>query len=88
MIEFHGSILYTRCSDRHCDLPRFDDPATQTPIMTSSCATEFLAGGLKAGNVRDAIDMVGPFGLDLCSGVRTDGRLDLKKLESFFNAFT
>ncbi len=46
----------------------------------------FLAGGLNAGNVREAIETVKPFGLDLCSGVRTDGRLDLQKLESFFNA--
>lgn len=46
----------------------------------------FLAGGLNAENVRQAIGTVGPFGLDLCSGVRTDGRLDLFKLEQFFKA--
>lgn len=46
----------------------------------------FLAGGLNAENVREAIEMVQPFGLDLCSGVRTDGKLDLSKLEQFFNA--
>ena len=45
----------------------------------------FLAGGLNGENVREAIDTVQPFGLDLCSGVRTDGKLDLKKLEQFFN---
>lgn len=45
----------------------------------------FLAGGLNADNVREAIDTVQPFGLDLCSGVRTDGRLDPRKLEAFFN---
>lgn len=44
----------------------------------------FLAGGLNAGNVREAIETVKPFGLDICSGVRTDGKLDLRKLESFF----
>src|SRR5688572_19552564 len=44
----------------------------------------FLAGGLNADNVRDAIETVRPFGLDLCSGVRTDGKLDLFKLEKFF----
>lgn len=44
----------------------------------------FLAGGLNAGNVREAIEMVQPFGLDLCSGVRTDGKLDLEKLAQFF----
>ncbi|MGB7202962.1 MAG: phosphoribosylanthranilate isomerase [Pyrinomonadaceae bacterium] len=45
----------------------------------------FLAGGLNADNVREAIETVQPFGLDLCSGVRTDGKLDLQKLELFFN---
>lgn len=46
----------------------------------------FLAGGLNAENVREAIEKVQPFGLDLCSSVRTDGKLDKKKLEEFFNA--
>ena len=46
----------------------------------------FLAGGLNAENVREAIETVQPFGLDLCSGVRTDGKLDLRKLEAFFAA--
>lgn len=46
----------------------------------------FLAGGLNADNVREAIDSVQPFGLDLCSGVRTDGKLDLQKLGAFFSA--
>ncbi len=44
----------------------------------------FLAGGFNADNVREAIETVQPFGLDLCSGVRTDGNLDLFKLEKFF----
>lgn len=44
----------------------------------------FLAGGLHAGNVRQAIEAVEPWGLDLCSGVRTNGKLDERKLEAFF----
>ncbi|HMV49629.1 MAG TPA: phosphoribosylanthranilate isomerase [Blastocatellia bacterium] len=44
----------------------------------------FLAGGLKPENVAEAIRDVEPFGLDLCSGVRTDGRLDEVKLAAFF----
>ena len=44
----------------------------------------FLAGGLHAGNVAEAIDRVGPFGVDVCSGVRTNGRLDEEKLAEFF----
>jgi len=46
----------------------------------------FLAGGLGAANVREAVEMVQPFGLDLCSGVRTDGQLDGTKLEGFMAA--
>ncbi len=45
----------------------------------------FLAGGLNAGNVADAIKQVGPFGVDVCSGVRTDGSLDESKLRGFFD---
>ena len=43
----------------------------------------FLAGGLRAGNVHAAVAEVGPWGVDLCSSVRTDGRLDPQKLHAF-----
>jgi phosphoribosylanthranilate isomerase len=46
----------------------------------------FLAGGLNAENVRQAIEIVQPYGVDLCSGVRTNGKLDVTKLEKFFKA--
>jgi phosphoribosylanthranilate isomerase len=46
----------------------------------------FLAGGLTAENVGQAIEEVGPFGIDICSGVRTDGKLDAVKLKRFFSA--
>ena len=46
----------------------------------------FLAGGLTPENVGQAIQEVGPFGLDLCSGVRTGGKLDRDKLSRFFDA--
>lgn len=46
----------------------------------------FLAGGLRAGNVAEAVAVVGPFGVDVCSGVRTNGRLDAGKLEAFVRA--
>ena len=46
----------------------------------------YLAGGLNAGNVAEAIDAVGPFALDICSGVRTDGWLDETKLSAFMRA--
>lgn len=48
----------------------------------------FLAGGLNKDNVRQAIEYVQPFGLDLCSSVRTNGQLDGKKLEEFFKAIS
>lgn len=46
----------------------------------------FLAGGLSRDNVVAAVAKVRPFGLDLCSGVRTNGALDVRKLEGFFQA--
>ena len=46
----------------------------------------FLAGGLNASNVGDALRTVQPFGVDLCSGVRTAGLLDPEKLRSFVRA--
>ena len=46
----------------------------------------FLAGGLNPSNLAAAVREVGPFALDICSGVRTDGKLDAAKLKAFFNA--
>ena len=45
----------------------------------------FLAGGINKDNVKQAIETVEPFGIDLCSSVRTDGKLDPQKLKDFFN---
>ena len=46
----------------------------------------FLAGGLTPDNVQEAILKVRPFGVDVCSGVRTNGHLDPKKLNDFMAA--
>ena len=46
----------------------------------------YLAGGLRAENVAEAINTVKPFGLDVCTGVRVDGRLDELKLAAFMRA--
>jgi phosphoribosylanthranilate isomerase len=54
-------------------------------IVEQSKVPVFLAGGLTSENVRQAIEQVQPFGIDLCSGVRTDKKLDPRKLEVFFN---
>ncbi|HEY7350562.1 MAG TPA: phosphoribosylanthranilate isomerase [Ktedonobacterales bacterium] len=44
----------------------------------------FLAGGLNAENISDAVNLVSPFAIDLCSGVRTNGALDETKLARLF----
>jgi len=44
----------------------------------------FLAGGLNSENVKEAIEIVQPYGLDICSGVRTNNQLDEEKLRLFF----
>lgn len=46
----------------------------------------FLAGGLHPDNVAEAIATVRPFGLDVCSGVRSQGQLDSAKLTAFMAA--
>lgn len=46
----------------------------------------FLAGGLRPDNVAEAIETVRPFGVDVCSGLRTNGNLDREKLQQFFIA--
>ncbi|MGI9492896.1 MAG: phosphoribosylanthranilate isomerase, partial [Geminicoccaceae bacterium] len=51
-------------------------------VQVSPCPV-FLAGGLKLENVGQAIREVRPYGVDLCTGVRTDGRLDAVKLRAF-----
>jgi phosphoribosylanthranilate isomerase len=55
-------------------------------IRNSISIPLFLAGGLNKNNVRQAIETVQPFGLDLCSSVRTNGKLDPQKLKEFFEA--
>jgi phosphoribosylanthranilate isomerase len=67
---------------------RIHDWAISRAIRERIGVPLFLAGGLSPENVNQAINAVGPFGLDVCSGVRTDGKLDAKKLLSFFSAAT
>jgi phosphoribosylanthranilate isomerase len=55
-------------------------------IVRSVAVPVFLAGGLNAGNVAEAIKKVRPFAVDICNGVRTDGRLDIEKLKAFVKA--
>jgi phosphoribosylanthranilate isomerase len=55
-------------------------------IVEQSPVPVFLAGGLNPANVREAVEQVQPFGLDICSGVRTNGQLDERKLDAFMRA--
>ena len=55
-------------------------------IVESVSKPVFLAGGLNSYNVKEAIDIVQPYGVDVCSGVRTEGRLDAFKLKLFMQA--
>ena len=63
---------------------RIHDWRVSRRIRDSAGVPVFLAGGLKPENVAEAFETVRPFGLDVCSGVRTNGRLDAEKLKRFF----
>jgi phosphoribosylanthranilate isomerase len=65
---------------------RTHDWALSRAIRADCDQPVFLAGGLNRDNVVDAVRTVQPFGLDLCSGVRTRGVLDAEKLAGFFTA--
>jgi len=62
---------------------RIHDWSLSRKIRDSIKAPVFLAGGLTPGNIRKAIETVQPFGIDLCNGVRTNGKLDKEKLDLF-----
>ena len=65
---------------------RVHDWQVSRKIREQAGVPVFLAGGLHAGNVAEAIRAVQPFGLDLCSRVREDGKLSARKLEAFMRA--
>ena len=65
---------------------RVHDWALSRKIRDSVAVPVFLAGGLSPGNVAKAITQVAPFGVDACSGLRTNGNLDETKLAAFMNA--
>jgi phosphoribosylanthranilate isomerase len=52
-------------------------------IVERAAVPVYLAGGLNAANVVEAITTVRPYAVDICSGVRTNGHLDQEKLEAF-----
>lgn len=65
---------------------RVHDWATSRRIRESVGVPVLLAGGLHPGNAREALERVRPAGLDVCSGLRPNGRLDAAKLHAFFRA--
>ncbi len=62
------------------------DWALDAEIVQKVQVPVFLAGGLTPENVREAITTVKPFGVDVCSGVRTGDHLDADKLHRFMAA--
>ena len=65
---------------------RAHDWAVSRRIRDAVQVPVYLAGGLNPLNVGKAIGQVQPFGVDVCSGLRTDGQLDPEKLEQFMHA--
>lgn len=65
---------------------RVHDWSVSRAICERVSVPVFLAGGLRPDNVAEAIATVRPGGVDICSGVRTDGRLDERKLRAFIQA--
>jgi len=62
---------------------RTHDWAVSRKIRDEVEVPVWLAGGLTPDNVGEAVRRVRPFGVDICSGLRTDGLLDKKKLIRF-----
>ncbi len=65
---------------------RIHDWSVSRRIVTSLDIPVFLAGGLRPDNVARAVSKVRPFGVDVCSGLRTGGRLDESRLADFFRS--
>lgn len=57
-------------------------------IRDKAACPVFLAGGLNPSNIKQAIEKVQPFGVDVCSGVRTAGKLDSHKVAEFIKNAT
>ena len=65
---------------------RLHDWALSRQIREAVDVPVFLAGGITPENAAEAVGAVGPFALDVCTGVRTDGALDEAKLRRLFAA--
>jgi phosphoribosylanthranilate isomerase len=67
---------------------RVHDWSLSRRIRDSIPVPLYLAGGLTPDNVARAVAQVEPFGVDVCTGVRTDGALDQDTLARFVAAVT
>ncbi|NNE44387.1 MAG: phosphoribosylanthranilate isomerase [Gemmatimonadetes bacterium] len=65
---------------------RTHDWAVSRAIVRACPVPVFLAGGLRPDNVAEAIRQVRPYGVDVCSGLRTEERLDAEKVAAFVAA--
>jgi phosphoribosylanthranilate isomerase len=65
---------------------RVHDWSLSRRIVATCGKPVFLAGGLRPQNVADAVASVNPFGVDLCTGVRSNDQLDETMLSAFFIA--
>ena len=65
---------------------RVHDWSVSKAIVEECGIPVYLAGGLNPENVREAIDKVNPFGVDVCSGLRVDGKLNEELLKRFVEA--
>lgn len=65
---------------------RVHDWSLSRKVVITVPVPVFLAGGITAENVALAVTQVRPYGIDVCSGVRSDGRLDSAKLRALVRA--
>ncbi|MEO8433768.1 MAG: phosphoribosylanthranilate isomerase [Pyrinomonadaceae bacterium] len=67
---------------------RTHDWSLSLRIRESISIPIFIAGGIKPENARAVVNQVAPFAIDICTGVRTEGRLDEQKLSALFRSLT
>ncbi|WP_286171770.1 phosphoribosylanthranilate isomerase [Gracilibacillus phocaeensis] len=97
--EVHNQQDLERLADYDCAYYLLDSPAGRYrggsgQVFDWSLTTSYdflekkilLAGGLRADNVSEAIKEVQPAGVDVSSGVETDGTKDLTKIKAFIQA--
>lgn len=63
---------------------RTHDWSISRQIVKAVTVPVYLAGGLNPNNVQEAIRKVQPYGVDICSGLRSNGALNQEKLRAFF----